>query len=209
MAVAVDTPGAGMSDPASSEPDIGMLSFAIDAVLLHLRAENVYLVGHHTGGNLAASFAARRPGNVRGLVISGPEAGFVYRHYESSLPEAPRADGAHLTNLWALMVAYAPEGLSPALLTRHFSYAVLCRDHAWHQNFATAKFNAGTCYEAVKSPTLVLCGTRDPMYAYVEETRRLRPDFEFVEFPGATSYILDQDCAGWCAAILAFLSRAA
>jgi pimeloyl-ACP methyl ester carboxylesterase len=204
-AIAFDTPGAGLSDAALLEPSIEELSVAIDAIVHALGAETVVVVGHHTGGNIATAYALRNPDRTSALVISGPEAGFVYRNFQDSVPKSAAADGQHIRWAWERMTSFPHDGVSAEDLTRHFAFGLLSRDFGWHQNFATAKFDAAAAYVAVSVPTLVVCGAADPMHRYLPQTRQLRPDFTYTELPGVSSYVLDQDSTGWCEAILAFL----
>lgn len=203
-AIAFDTPGAGLSDPAPHEPSIEELSTAIDAIECHLGVSSAFIAGHHTGGNMASAFAARRPDGAKALAISGPEAGFHYTSYAETLPAAASIDGAHVMDLWRKLASYRFPSMSPEEMTRNFAYELLARPTSWHLSFATGKFDAARTYSAIHCPTLVLCGRKDGLFAYMDDTRRVRPDFEYAELPG---FGLDEAPEAWADAVAQFFSR--
>ena len=71
-AVAMDTPGFGMSDPPDSLPaDIGYYSRAVIGLLDGLGIERASLIGFHTGASIALDVAVRAPERVDKLVLAG------------------------------------------------------------------------------------------------------------------------------------------
>jgi len=203
-AIAFDTPGAGLSDAAPQEPSIAELSTAIDAVLAHLGVNSACIAGHHTGGNMASAFAARRPRAVKALAISGPEAGFRYTSYAETIPMPARVDGAHVMDLWRKLAGYRAPSATAEEMTRNFAYELLARPTSWHLSFATGKFDAAATYLKVRCPTLVLCGRKEGLFAYMDDTQRLRPDFAYLELPGLG---LDEVPEAWADAVSRFFMR--
>ena len=104
MAVAIDTPGFGMSDPPPAPPSIADYSEAMEAAIASLAiAGPVNLMGYHTGSMIAANLAADRPDLVRRLIcVSAPvftseeltEMRRLYARHE------PDAEGNHLLRRW-------------------------------------------------------------------------------------------------------------
>jgi pimeloyl-ACP methyl ester carboxylesterase len=109
-AIMPDTPGAGHSEPLSTEtlsiPDLAeALARFADAIGLG----RFPLYGTHTGAAIACSFAALYPGRVTALVLDGLAAWTdaeraAYRDSYAP-PFLPTWDGAHMTWLWSRMEA--------------------------------------------------------------------------------------------------------
>jgi pimeloyl-ACP methyl ester carboxylesterase len=70
-AIALDTPGFGLSDPLSEEPDIPGYAGAVRAFLDARGIERVDLVGFHTGASIGLELAVAAPARVGKLVL-GP-----------------------------------------------------------------------------------------------------------------------------------------
>jgi pimeloyl-ACP methyl ester carboxylesterase len=75
--VAWDAPGYGASTPpASRTPVAADYADALGALLDALGIERTLLVGQSLGALMAAAFAARYPGRIEKLVLTGPAAGY-------------------------------------------------------------------------------------------------------------------------------------
>ena len=104
-ALALDTPGHGMSDPlAAAEPDIDEFGVALLETLAALKLDRVHLYGTHTGAKIALSAALRAPGQVASLTLDGvgiptlEERADQLARYTVTWP--PRSDGSHLVQGW-------------------------------------------------------------------------------------------------------------
>jgi pimeloyl-ACP methyl ester carboxylesterase len=76
--IAWDAPGYGRSDPLPwSEPRPESYADALVGLIEALRLAPTVLVGSSFGAVIAAAFAVRYPGLVRGVVLSAPAAGFA------------------------------------------------------------------------------------------------------------------------------------
>jgi pimeloyl-ACP methyl ester carboxylesterase len=107
-AIAVDTPGYGLSDPLPMDrPEMDDYADALAVFLDALEIQCAPLYGTHTGAMIAAAFAARYPERTRLAVIDGyvvlneTERADILAHYFA--PFWPKADGSHLAWLWARM----------------------------------------------------------------------------------------------------------
>ena len=68
-AIALDTPGFGLSDPLPKEPDIPGYAAAVGAFLDARDIEQVDLLGFHTGASIGLELALTAPAKVRKLVL--------------------------------------------------------------------------------------------------------------------------------------------
>lgn len=107
-AIAVDTPGYGLSDPLPIDrPEMDDYADALAVFLDAIGIDSAPLYGTHTGAMIAAAFAARYPERTRLAVMDGyvvlteSERADILGNYFS--PFWPKADGSHLAWLWARM----------------------------------------------------------------------------------------------------------
>ncbi len=104
-AIALDTPGYGLSDPLEIEkPAIADYADALVETLDALGLDRTLLYGRHTGASIAVEAARRHPGRVVKVLCDGypvfpPEA---RQHYldDYLVPLEPRWDGSHLAFWW-------------------------------------------------------------------------------------------------------------
>ena len=114
IAISVDTPGYGESDRPITRPSLRGYGDAIIDGLTKEFGPTFDVVGYHTGAAIAAELAARRPADVRRLVvISMPffDAERRAAMLEQLRQKAPYADdGSHLLPLWASTFKVKPAG---------------------------------------------------------------------------------------------------
>lgn len=104
-AIALDTPGYGLSDPlAIKEPTIADYADALADTLTAMGLKNVALYGRHTGASIAVEFGRRHPTRAAFVLVDGypmfsPDA--VQRYLSDYLvPYRPSSDGLHLAWWW-------------------------------------------------------------------------------------------------------------
>lgn len=110
LAIAMDTPGFGMSDPPPAAPDMDGYAAAMGDAIDALGLQQVDLIGWHTGSRIATALAEQRPALVRRVILMGApvytpeqiEAGGRYKGL------AATADGAHLADEWVKWGAFWP-----------------------------------------------------------------------------------------------------
>jgi len=114
--IAVDTPGYGESDRPPAPPTLAGYADAIIDTLRRHQSAPFDLLGYHTGAVIAADLAARRPADVRRLVlISVPYFDDGRRQaLLAQLAEKPgyADDGSHLLPMWSGSFRVRPEGQS-------------------------------------------------------------------------------------------------
>lgn len=175
LAVAVDTPGFGMSDAPPAPPTIADYSHAMTAAIDALDlAGPVDLMGYHTGSMIAADLAADHPAIVRRLIlVSAPiftdaERAEMRRRYA---PLKPALDGSHLLERWKGYVHHnLGGGLDLDDVAEMFPDGLLGRNIAWWGHNAAFAYAADMRLRELSQPVLVL----NPGDDLQRETRRAR-----------------------------------
>ncbi|MFD5750348.1 alpha/beta fold hydrolase [Streptomyces sp. NPDC127033] len=165
-AIALDTPGFGMSARPTEEWSVELFARAVLDLCDALGLEQVALVGHHTGGVVAAEVAASAPDRVRALVLSGmPFVDAPRRHQVATgrpaIDHVERAaDGSHLQRLWDNRAPYYPAD-RPDLLERLVRDALRVLDRVEEGHLAVNRYRMEDRIGSVTARTLVLCGELD------------------------------------------------
>jgi pimeloyl-ACP methyl ester carboxylesterase len=176
--VAVDTPGYGMSDQPKHNPSIAEYADNLVPVLDSLKISKVVVGGHHTGADIAASFAVRHADRTSGVILHGLPM-FTKEELDIRLdrPEwvdrTPKADGSHLSYIFR---SGAPA--SPEILAARTWMAVLMflqgRDVG---HYAAYTYDLKPDFMAIKAPGLIITDTADAIHYLDVEGAKLRPDF--------------------------------
>ncbi|MEU6751026.1 alpha/beta fold hydrolase [Spirillospora sp. NPDC046719] len=211
-AIAMDTPGFGASDPPDGPWSIETFASGVLALCDALGLDRVALVGHHTGGVVATEVAARAPGRVSALVLSGvPYVDAERRAKVAARPPiddvVPRPDGSHLRGLWDNRRSYYPDD-RPDLLNRLVRDALNVLDGVEEGHRAVNAYAMEDRIGLVRAPALVMCGELDDFS---------RPDMAALaeRLPGAATELLpgtgvpsaDHRPDLFAAAVLRFLDR--
>src|SRR5262249_33599846 len=136
------------------------------ALLDALGLERTALVGHHTGGGIAAEGAAAVPGRGSALVLSGTPYvdGARRQHVAANRPPLdagpPTPGGGRLTALWQRRMPYYPPG-RPDLLTRFVADATRVLDRVEEGHQAVNAYRMEDRIGLITAPTLVVCGALD------------------------------------------------
>ncbi|WP_380875768.1 hypothetical protein ACFB49_05950 [Sphingomonas sp. DBB INV C78] len=212
MAVAIDTPGFGMSDPPSSPPGIADYSRAMQAAIAALGFVGlVDLMGYHTGSMIAADLAADRPDLVRRLVcVSAPiftseELVEMRRLYA---PHMPDADGSHLLKRWQGFVHWnLGRGLSIEDLNDMFPEGLLAGNREWWGHNAAFSFVPDMRIPEVTQPMLIL-STDDDLQEQSRRAPALMRHGRLVELPHWGHGFLDGFADDAADLVLSFLGAA-
>lgn len=194
-AIALDTPGFGMSDAPQAPPAISDYSRAMATALEALGIDGpVDLMGYHTGSMIAADLAADHPDRVRRLVlVSAPVFSDAERAHLRQVygPTQPRLDGGHLVERWNSFVHhYLGRGLDLEAVADMFPERLLGRANAWWGHSAAFGFAPDMRLPEIAQPMLVL----NPNDDLQVETRRAEPlirNGRIVELPGWGHGFLD------------------
>jgi pimeloyl-ACP methyl ester carboxylesterase len=210
-AIALDTPGYGMSEAPASQPSIeDYAGFALEAIS-QLGLEVVSLVGHHTGASIAAQAAAQAPDTVDHLVLHGPP---LYTAEESTerlarphFDQTPQPDGSHFTGRWEILARVA--GRDAELTSMHESLLHFfgAGEKEYYGHVAAWRFDLAEPLARLKARTLILSNSGDAIHHFAQRVLELRPDFQYTELTGGNHFFLTEQPARWSEAVIDFLRR--
>lgn len=122
-AIAIDTPGYGMSDPPPKPPSIGDFAAAMGDCLDALGIGDVDVMGYHTGSKIAVELARQRPAQVKHLVlVSAPvytAEDLAQVRVDNSAPTA-EPSGEFLKQIWQALWRWQDKGVTPEALMHSF-----------------------------------------------------------------------------------------
>ena len=184
--LAVDNPGYGCSEVPDHLPTVEEYADTIVALLDHLGVPRAVLVGHHTGAILAIDIAARHPGRVTRLVLSGPP--YMNRPMRDMLREISvqwrvRPDGSHMQEKWDKFMGWVND---PAVIHRVVADLLHAGETSEYGHISCADYRMENTLPLVQAPALIIIGRNDffannPANAVVAETI---PDSEVVMLDG-------------------------
>jgi pimeloyl-ACP methyl ester carboxylesterase len=200
-AVAMDTPGFGLSDRPAKPVGIPGYAVAIPAVLDALGWSKAHILGHHTGASIAAAFGARHVDRINRLILNGVALlSDEERAYFSTFRFAPlefQADGSHLNAAWDQRVK-ASHGWSNLRAMHRYVVEMLANPDDYHWGFTAAfAHEKATDLKAITSPTLIFTNTGDDLFEASKRAHALRPDFDFAALDGGTHDIIDEQPGAW------------
>ena len=209
--IALDTPGFGASDRLPGTPTVERYADALASAVDALGIGAHVLLGHHTGAAIATRWAADRPERVRALILFGALGmGAEERErWRAGIPVIRiEESGEHLRAAWervaaidAVPVRYAPD----AELRHRETVDMLTAGPRWTEAYeAVFAQDYESALAAVRSPTLLVCGTDDILRPYVEATAALNALVETVIPPGG-AYLPDQEPAAMAELISSFI----
>ncbi len=213
--VAWDAPGYGDSDTV--EPSAAVFADALEALLGHLGAAAVCLVGHSMGGVVATVAAARHRDAIGRLVLSCTHAG--YADDPASPPSAKLLQrisdletmGGDAYGRQRARDMVAP-GTSSAVIDLAAGIAAQTRPVGLFAATRMLQFaDARPCYGKLDLPTLVLFGAEDPVVRpeLTAELRRLTPWARHIDLPGVGHAPYLEDPATYTQTIRAFIEGGA
>lgn len=209
-AIAIDTPGFGMSDGPPTPPSIADYARAMLAAIDALAAPGpVDLMGYHTGSMIALELAATQPVRVRRVVcISTPiftdaERAALRDHYA---PEPPTRDGSHLVTRWNSFVEHhLGRGTDLDAVADAFPERLLGRANGWWGHRAAFDFAPDLRLPEVAQPVLVInCG--DDLHEYTLRAAPLLRNGVIVERPDWGHGFLDASTADAVALVNGFVA---
>lgn len=214
-AIAIDTPGFGMSDPPPAAPGISDYATSIPAVLDHLGLQAASLCGHHTGSKIVAEAALTYPERASKIILSGPapmtreeQQEYIDTILAAEKVYAPKADGSHLSAIFEKRLPWIkdePDGLE--LCTNYTIQNLMGLGPFWYGHHAAFHYDSIQALPKLTQPTLVLINTGDMLYPLAQKTMELCPHFSYAELEGGGVDITDQDPEGWTREVVAFLEQ--
>jgi pimeloyl-ACP methyl ester carboxylesterase len=176
--MAMDTMGHGMSDPPPTAFKIADYARIVKDFLSALGVSKTSVVGHHTGATIALEVAVAYPDLVNKLILSGCP------YYEpedrekklsgSAQPPQLTEDGQLIMMLWNAFKNFNP-GAGPELWKKLLVAGLLAGTSGEAAHHAVFEYEEQERLPLVKSPTLLISGSDDIFYKYLEATQSLIP----------------------------------
>jgi pimeloyl-ACP methyl ester carboxylesterase len=168
QALALDTPGFGDSAPVSVTPSIEAWAGAIQRALDSLAVKRTVVVGHHTGGAIAAELAFQRPDGVAGLVLSSTAlTDAEYRSRPTDDSDVDQGDDAE--SLRRSRAGFYPPD-RPDLPDRYVAGALRAGQLARLGHHVVAAYQMDDKPSQLTMPVLLIGADSDP-YAYPQLAR--------------------------------------
>jgi pimeloyl-ACP methyl ester carboxylesterase len=212
-AIAVDLPGYGESDPTPFVPTVEDWAAIVPAVLDHTGLDKVDVLGHHTGSLVATEVALQFPDRVGKLILNGPlplgieeRTMFLEGGVTQDILFEYQADGSHLQDAFAIRNRMYGDGADPETITRYTVERFQGYAPVWTGHHAAFIYDHGAAIEKIGHTTLILTNTGDQIYEHAKVTRKMRPDFAYIELAGGGIDIVDQMPEEWADAVVGFLN---
>lgn len=215
MAIGIDMPGFGLSDPAPGVPTVGDFAQVVPAVLDALGLERAALLGHHTGALAANEAAIAFPTRIHALILNGPllvspedRATFLAPGGMNDWEQGFKgeAHAAHLVHLFDIRERMARGSIGYDRLSDYVVQAMVGRGAFWHGHHAAYMYDQAERLPLITQPTLILSNTGDEIYPHAEAARAIRPDFAFAALEGGGVDIVDQQPEAWADIVAGFLN---
>lgn len=218
-AIAIDTPGYGLSTPLPAEPrpEIPDFAAALAATCAALGIERCPVYGFHTSSKITLQYAIDHPDRVSLAIIDGlnlppggPSEAFIERYMK---PFELQDDGSHLAVAWAkgrdLFRFFPWFDKSPAarlpldmpdekFLHGYVLDMLMAREHYSVAYSAAMRYLALPRVRDVKAPTIFMCRSNDPLFAFLDALPADLPEHCSIERLGP-------DVDAWRARITALL----
>lgn len=212
-ALAIDTPGFGMSDAPAEPPTIQDYAAVLGDVVDALGRDRVDLVGFHTGATVAWEFAGAYPERVRRLVVSGAgmytaeeRAAFTAGVEKERLRAIPQEDGSHLVENWQSRRRMSPT--SAEITHEEVVQNLVAGRTAWWGHRAAFAYDVTPRVHGVQCPILIVTNTGDLIHRQALRTAEVRPDARLVVIQGGTTDIVIEEPVRWAEPVAAFLLEA-
>ena len=211
-AIAVDTPGFGMSEPTPFVPKIEDYAKAIPAVMDHLHIAKTNILGHHTGAVVATEVALQFPNRILKLILNGAhpmDEDERRRGLENNVNHEQnflyQPDGTHLSKNFVLRSGMYGPGCDANYLTRAVCDKFMGYGPFWYGHHAAYSYSHNDSLPKIKHQAMILTNTGDQIYRNAQIARKIRPDFVYTELQGGTIDITVQQTAAWADSVAAFL----
>ncbi|MDO8864185.1 alpha/beta hydrolase [Haliea sp. E1-2-M8] len=207
-AIGIDTPGFGESDPAPFVPTIQDWAVIVPAVLDHLGIHKAHVLGHHTGAMTATEVALQFPDRVQSVILNGPlplndkdRVEFLAGTEEREINFVYDSDGGHLKKSFETRFRMYGDSPDPETITRIVTEKFQGYAPFWIGHHAAFVYDHTEGIKRLTGPTLILTNTGDMIYDYAQMTRKMRPDFSYIELAGGGVDVVDQLTQQWSTAV--------
>jgi len=164
LAVAVDTPGYGGSDPPPGPTGLAEYAKTLATVLDSLDLDQVDLFGAHTGSRLAVEIAHLRPDRVHRLILFGAAVYTAEEREKQKVafgrPKPVQQDGSHLASSWTGWASWRWPGVTDEMIGRYAADSVQDFERHWWAHQAVFEHDMAARLGSIDHEVLVLC-TKD------------------------------------------------
>lgn len=184
-AVTVDTPGYGTSDRPPHQPTIQEYASNLVYVLDHIGIDKALVAGHHTGAQIAASFAANYQDRVVGVIMHGAAlfnaeelAGYQSRVGKGT-PRTPVVDGSHFVRRFSFPMKSQRQEILDAKTWLAITSYIQGPDIG---HYAAFHYNMEPDFMTITAPGMIMTDLEDSVHYIDVRAAKMRPDFKYVEF---------------------------
>jgi pimeloyl-ACP methyl ester carboxylesterase len=219
LTIAFDNRGAGLSEKPDCEYTIEMMAEEAVGLLRALGVARAHVLGHSMGGYIAQEVALRHPEVVSSLilvstsfggknaVLMSPETAAQMRsELEAEDRDAALRRGLSL-RFSERFLAEHPEIIEEFLARRK---AHLPPAYAWQRQFAAClRFETESRLNALRSPTLIVTGSDDPIVPPENSMRlaRVIPGARLIVFPEARHLVFIERAEEFNRIVIEFLQE--
>ncbi len=213
--IGIDCPGFGLSDVTTFVPKVEDWARVVPSVLDHLGIKVASVLGHHTGSMVATEVEIQFRERVSKVVLAGPlpmteaeRQKYLDGLQKGEIEFVYQTDGSHLAASFQTRYRmYAQSGTAPdpKLITRYTMERFEGYGPFWYGHHAAFIYDHNRGLANIKRPTLLITNTGDIIYDAAQLTRKLRPDFAYVELQGGGVDIVDQQPEAWADAVAKFV----
>ena len=206
-AIALDRPGYGMSDLPPEQPTIGEYADNIEHVLDHLNVDKVVIAGHHTGAQVAASFAANHSDRVVSIIMHGA-AQLTQEEADAYLSRkardrTPLADGSHLSRSFRSQTPPDRQAILDAKTWMAITGYIQGPDIG---HWAAFHYDMLPDLKVIKVPGLILSDVQDSVHVMDVRVAAMMPNFEYVEFSKGNLLEFMAEPKRWAAIVADFMA---
>ncbi len=160
LAVAMDIPGFGETDPTHEEPTIEHLAKIIINSMIKISNHTPFdILGDHTGAVIAMHIAAFNKNLVNSLILNGIPCFDKQERadrYQNANYNQPQPDGSHLLKRWKSVRMLSGTQASDKVVERNFIEALRGGPFAHWGHKAVFSYKLIEILDHIKQPTLIL-----------------------------------------------------
>lgn len=179
---AVDLPGHGTSDTASSRFTIADLAGAVGDFMDSLRLRTVDVFGYQLGALLATELAIARPQQIRRVMLWGVPAHATQDRVSLLAQSGGREDGSDVADEWRRILEHRGPGTPVAALTEDFSDRLRAGVNGVKTLAAMQDYPSGERLPLVRQQTLVM-RLKDEFWEHAPRARASLPNGTMLDLP--------------------------
>ena len=208
--VAIDLPGHGRSDDPDHELEVAELTDATIAVLDHLGAKKIHMLGHHGGIAIVIDLAVRQPKRVDRVVLSG--AGVETEQEQEAIESTPLTrdlpideQGDFLAATWETYRRMSARRTPPEITFLPFLVSLQARLRPFDMHHALYRWEGEKARVGFDKRTLLLAGSEDHFGGDVAARHRQMQRSTMIEIADGGAWLFYEQPEACANAIREFL----